>query len=159
MDMDMGMNMDMGSSSTASNMTTKMDMSMMSMTFFVSKTTALYSSMWTPTTDAGYAGTCIFLLILAFLFRGLLAIKAWKESAWLAAETNRRYVTVAGKGTKAERLSMESDSKNMVLTENGIEENVMVIKTRTMAVRPWRLSVDPIRAVMDTVIAGVAWLL
>ncbi|PQE05062.1 low affinity copper transporter protein [Rutstroemia sp. NJR-2017a BBW] len=151
--------MDMGSSSTTSNTTTMMNMSMMSMTFFVSKTTALYSSMWTPTTDAGYAGTCIFLVILAFLFRGLLAVKAWKESAWLAAETNRRYVTVAGKGTKAERLSMESDAKNMVLTENGIEENVMVVKTRTMGVRPWRLSVDPIRAVMDTVIAGVGWLL
>jgi hypothetical protein len=155
----MNMDMDMGSSSMTSNTTTMMNMSMMSMTFFVSKTTALYSSMWTPTTDAGYAGTCIFLVILAFLFRGLLAVKAWKESAWLAAETNRRYVTVAGKGTKAQRLSMESDSKNMVLTENGIEENVMVVKTRTMGVRPWRISVDPIRAVMDTVIAGVGWLL
>lgn len=147
------------SGSTTSGMTTMMDMSMMSMTFFVSKTTALYSNMWTPKTDAGYAGTCIFLILLATLFRGLLAVKAWKESAWLAEETNRRYVTVAGKGTKADRLSMESDMKNMTLTENGVEENVMVVKTRTMGVRPWRLTVDPVRAAMDTVIAGVGWLL
>lgn len=68
-------------------------------------------------------------------------------------------MTVAGKGTKADRLSMESDMKNMTLTENGVEENVMVVKTRTMGVRPWRLTVDPVRAAMDTVIAGVGWLL
>lgn len=54
---------------------------------------------------------------------------------------------------------MESDVKNMTLSENGVEENVMVVKTRTMGVRPWRLSVDPVRAVMDTIIAGVGWLL
>lgn len=47
----------------------------------------------------------------------------------------------------------------MTLSENGVEENVMVVKTRTMGVRPWRLSVDPVRAVMDTIIAGVGWLL
>lgn len=152
-DMDMGMGM---SNSTS---TTTMDMSMMSMTFFISKTTALYSNMWTPSTDAGYAGTCIFLIILATLFRGLLAVKAWKESAWLAAETNRRYVTVAGKGPKSERISLDSDSKNMVLSENGVEENVVVVKTRSMGIRPWRLSVDPVRAVMDTIIAGVGYLL
>ncbi|KAB8294783.1 hypothetical protein EYC80_006745 [Monilinia laxa] len=152
--------MDMSTMSTSNTtMTTTMDMSMMSMTFFISKTTALYSNMWTPTTDAGYAGTCIFLILLATLFRGLLAVKAWKESAWLAEETNRRYVSVAGKGTKSERISMESDVKNMTLSENGVEENVMVVKTRTMGVRPWRLSVDPVRAVMDTIIAGVGWLL
>ncbi|KAF7911544.1 hypothetical protein BELL_1790g00010 [Botrytis elliptica] len=151
--------MDMSTMSTTMSNKTTMDMSMMSMTFFISKTTALYSTMWTPTTDAGYAGTCIFLVLLATLFRGLLAVKAWKESAWLAEETNRRYVTVAGKGPKSERISIDSDSKNMTLSENGVEENVMVVKTRTMGVRPWRLTVDPVRAVMDTIIAGVGWLL
>ncbi|KAJ8057790.1 hypothetical protein OCU04_013261 [Sclerotinia nivalis] len=64
-----------------------------------------------------------------------------------------------GKGPKSERISLDSDSKNMVLSENGIEENVMVVKTRSMGIRPWRLSVDPVRAVMDTIIAGVGWLL
>ncbi|CAD6445585.1 c7626867-1afd-4f08-8bbf-a579a83a8a6a [Sclerotinia trifoliorum] len=153
------MQMDMGMGMTNSTSTSTMDMSMMSMTFFISKTTALYSNMWTPSTDAGYAGTCIFLILLATLFRGLLAVKAWKESAWLAEDTNRRYVTVAGKGPKSERVSLDSDSKNMVLSENGVEENVMVVKTRSMGIRPWRLSVDPVRAIMDTIIAGVGWLL
>ncbi len=75
------------------------------------------------------------------------------------AEFNRRYVTVAGKLPKAERLSVDSDSKRMILTENGVEEEVMVVKKRSMGVRPWRITVDPVRAVMDTVIAGVGYLL
>lgn len=115
--------------------------------------------MWSPTSVGGYAGTCIFLVILATIFRGLLAAKAWKETAWLDAEFNRRYVTVAGKLPKAERIASDSDSKRMILTENGVEEDVVVVKKRSMSIRPWRITTDPVRAVMDTVIAGVGYLL
>ncbi len=146
-------------STGTSGSSSMMSMSSMSMTFFTSSTTPLYSIMWQPTTTAGYAGTCIFLVLLATLFRGLLAIKGWKETAWLDAEFNRRYVVVAGKQSKAERISQDSDSKRMILTENGVEEEVMVVKKRSSGVRPWRITTDPIRAVMDTVIAGVAYLL
>jgi len=75
------------------------------------------------------------------------------------AEFNRRYVTVAGKLPKSERISSDSDSKRMILTENGVEEDVMVVKKRSMGIRPWRITVDPVRAAMDTVIAGVGYLL
>lgn len=68
-------------------------------------------------------------------------------------------MVVAGKPSKAEKISQDSDSKRMILTENGIEEEVIVVKKRSSGVRPWRLSVDPVRAVMDTVLAGVAYLL
>ena len=139
--------------------TTSMSMSTMSMTFFTATTTPLYSSMWSPTSVGGYAGTCIFLIILATIFRGLLAVKAWKEAAWLDAEFNRRYVTVAGKLPKTERISADSDSKRMILTENGVEEDVVVVKKRSMGVRPWRITTDPVRALIDTVIAGVGYLL
>jgi hypothetical protein len=132
---------------------------MMSMTFFTSTTTSLYTTLWTPTSPQGYAGTCIFLIILATVFRGLLAVKAWKETAWMDAEFNRRYVTVAGKSPKAERIMSDTDSKKMILTENGVEEDVMVVKKRSMGVRPWRITVDPVRAFMDTVIAGVGYLM
>jgi len=148
----------MGSSGNMSN-SSMMTMSDMSMTFYTSTMTPLYSSSWAPTSTASYAGTCIFLILLATLFRGLLALKGWKETAWLDAEFNRRYVVVVGKPTKAERISQDSDSKRMILTENGVEEDVMVVKKRSSGVRPWRLSVDPLRAVMDTVIIGVAYLL
>jgi hypothetical protein len=143
--------------STMANTTTSM--SMLSMGFFTSTTTPLYSSMWSPTSTGQYAGTCIFLVILATIFRGLLAMKAWKETAWLDAEFNRRYVTVAGKLPKSERIASDSDSKRMILTENGVEEDVMVVKKRSMGIRPWRITTDPLRAAMDTVIAGVGYLL
>jgi len=143
---------------TSSNMT-NMSMSMMSMTFFTSTMTPIYSAMWTPTSTGQYAGTCIFLIILATILRGLLAARAWKEAAWLDAEFNRRYVTVAGRPSKAEHIASDVDSKRMTLTENGVEEDVMVVKKRGMGTRPWRITTDPIRAVMDTIIAGVAYLL
>lgn len=156
--------------STSSNSSAMMAMSGMRMTFFTSTLTPLYSDAWTPTGTASYAATCIFLILVAALFRGLLVAKAWKETAWLDAEFNRRYVVVVGKPGKAERIARDDNSggsggggsgdvKRMVLTENGVEEDVMVVKKRSVGVRPWRLSVDPLRAVMDTVLAGVAYLL
>lgn len=93
------------------------------------------------------------------IFRGLLAAKAWKESAWLDAEFKRRYVAVVGKGPQSERISSDVDSKRMTLSENGVEEDVVVVSKKTGGVRPWRLSVDPVRAAMDTVVAGVGYLL
>jgi len=75
------------------------------------------------------------------------------------AEFNRRYVTVAGKIPKSERISQDSDSKRMILTENGVEEEVMVVKKRSMGTRPWRITVDPVRAAFDTVLAGIGYLL
>jgi hypothetical protein len=152
------MDVSMGSSGSA-NSSSLINMFQMSTTFFTSNMTPLYSSSWAPTSTSAYAGTCIFLILLATLFRGLLALKGWKETAWLDAEFNRRYVVVAGKPSKAEKISQDSDSKRMILTENGIEEEVIVVKKRSSGVRPWRLSVDPVRAVMDTVLAGVAYLL
>lgn len=149
----------MDMSTMTNSTTTTMSMSMMSMTFFTSTTTPIYSAAWKPTSTGQYAGTCIFLVILATIFRGLLAAKAWKETAWLDAEFNRRYITVAGKLPKVERIASDSDSKRMILTENGVEEDVVVVKKRSMGIRPWRITTDPIRAAMDTVIAGVAYLL
>ncbi len=58
-----------------------------------------------------------------------------------------------------ESLQRQSDSKRVVLMENGVEEDVMIVKKTGMGVRPWRITTDPIRAVIDTVIAGVAYLL
>ena len=68
-------------------------------------------------------------------------------------------MAVAGKLPKSERVSADSDSKRMILTANGVEEDVMVVKKRSMGTRPWRITTDPLRAVLDTVIAGVGYLL
>lgn len=178
MDMDMDMSgMDMGSMSTSTTMsstasstgsTTSMagmdmssssSMSGMMTSFFASTTTPLYTEGFHPTTVAGYTGICIFLIMLGVVFRFLIAVKAWKETAWLDAEYQRRYVHVAGKGDLAKRMSEDSDTKGMTLSENGLEEQVMVVKKHGITRRPWRITTDPIRAVIDTVIAGVGYLL
>lgn len=146
-------------SEASTSQTEMMGMESMHMTFFNNMTTSLYSRMWTPTNVGQYAATCVFLVVLGVVFRGLLAAKAWKESSWLDEEFNRRYVAVQGKGPMSERIQTNLESKRMTLSENGIEENVMVVKKKGVAIRPWRLSVDPLRAVMDTAVAGVGYLL
>ncbi len=150
MDMD-GMDMDMDGSNTT--------MMMMMSVFQTDQATPLYSTAWTPGSTGAYAGTCIFLILLACLFRALLAFKAWQENRWLDAELNRRYVVVQGRPTLGETVSHDSLAKRMTLTENGVEEDVLVLKKKHTHLRPWRLSVDPIRALLDTVIAGVGYLL
>ena len=139
----------------------------MIMTFFASTNTPLYSLGWTPTSEGSYAGTCIFLIILAVLFRVLLAGKAWKEERWLDEELKRRYVAVEGRGSLAMRIrgqdgnrsAEEGDAKSMVISENGLEEDVVVVRKKGPITRPWRWSVDLMRASMDTCIAGVGYLL
>src|SRR5436190_971977 len=101
---------------------TKMDMSMMSMTFFTSLTTPIYSSTWRPTSQGSYAGTCLFLIFLAALLRVLLALQGYQERKWLDAEFSRRYVVVQGKPTVKEEAQQRRDSKRMLLSENGVEE-------------------------------------
>lgn len=125
------------------------------------RATPLYSLPWTPSSTGAYAGTCIFLIVLGVLMRALLAGKAILEARWLDRELNRRYVVVNG-GSKpplAQRLSHDSTAKHVVLSENGAEEDVVVVERRKGIVSPWRVSVDPLRAVLDMVIAGVGYLL
>ncbi|KAK8020348.1 hypothetical protein PG990_005486 [Apiospora arundinis] len=134
-------------------------MMMMMSVFQTSQKTPLYSMAWTPQSVGGYAATCIFLIVLGTMLRGLLALKSIQESRWLDQEFKRRYVAVQGKLPMAERVSADSLAKKMTLSENGVEEGVMVVKKVQTHARPWRLSVDPLRAVIDTVIAGVGYLL
>ncbi|KAI0201759.1 Ctr copper transporter [Astrocystis sublimbata] len=120
---------------------------------------ALYSADWTPKTVGAYAGTIIFLIFLSAFFRVLLAGKALLEARWLDAEMKRRYVVVQGKLPTSEQLSRDDLSKRVTLTENGVEEDVFVVQRTKQIQRPFRLSVDPLRAALDTFITGVGYLL
>lgn len=92
--------------------------------------------------------------------RALLAGKNYLEAKWLDRELNRRYVVVTGgKLPLAQRLSQDSTAKHVVLSENGVEEDVVVVGREKVVARPWRVSVDPLRALVDMVIAGVGYLL
>ena len=127
--------------------------------FFTATDTPLFSSQWTPSSQGAYAGTCIFLIVLAALLRCILAARALLEERWADREAARRYVVVAGRQTFGERLSQDQSAKDMVLSANGVEENVRVVGKCGNERRPWRFSVDPVRACIDTVITGVGYLL
>lgn len=140
--------------------------------------TPLYSEAWTPTTSGAYAGTLLFLILLGVVLRVLVAAKALAEARWLDRELQRRYVIV-GAGAKQQppltkSVSQEEDivssgglgaKRATLLTENGVEEDVVVLQKKQArdhhqhGVRPWRLSVDPVRALLDTCLAGVGYLL
>ncbi|KAF2097783.1 putative Ctr copper transporter [Rhizodiscina lignyota] len=160
-----------------SQATTSMDMSMptttasmdmsgmsmaasdMSMTFFGGTGTSLYSMQFTPSTTGGYAGACIFLIVLAILYRCLFAFKQVLENRWMAAAINRRYVVVADKTPESERIRASQDSKIAVLSANGIEEEVKIAYRPRPATMPWRFSVDLPRSFLVMVILGVGYLL
>lgn len=119
----------------------------------------LFSNDWTTSSAGAYAGTCIFLIVLAIIARLLVALKATLEARWQSQAAKRRFVAVNGKTPLAERISQDRESKQMILSENGVEENVYVVEQKANQARPWRFSVDPVRAVLDTVIVGIGYLL
>ncbi|RSL73285.1 hypothetical protein CEP54_000499 [Fusarium duplospermum] len=133
--------------------------SIMAMVFQTERQTPLYSDGWTPESAGAYAGTCIFLVVLAIIARCLVAFKAVQEARWLDHEAARRYVAVNGKLPLAEQIASGPDARRMTLTENGVEETVVVVERKQAATRPWRFSVDPVRACIDTVIVGIGYLL
>jgi hypothetical protein len=122
--------------------------------------TPLYSNSWTPTSAGSYAGTCIFLIILGSILRGLIAFKAIVEQKWIAQARNRRYVVVKGKTTEAGKIDKDPDAKDAsLITAQGVEEPVKVVRAYARGAVPFRLSVDVLRAVIVLVISGVAYLL
>lgn len=150
--MNMGSGDDMMSNSSGDPM-------MMNMVFHTRTMTPLYSSAWTPMNSGTYAGTCIFLVVLSIVARLLIALRTTQEARWLDKDMKRRYVAVREKVPLSEAIAHDPDAKKMVLSANGVEETVFVVARKSSVARPWRFSVDPVRAVMDTAIVGVGYLL
>jgi solute carrier family 31 (copper transporter), member 1 len=145
--------MDMGGMTT-DNMTM-----MSNAVFFNAINTPLYSSAWAPSTPGQYAGTCIFLIALAILFRSLLAGRHLLEMRWADQAWKRRYITVAENTPFSERIKSDINSSRGTLMTNGVEEHVAILVRQTHGSAPWRFSVDVPRAALSMVIAGVAYLL
>jgi Na+/alanine symporter len=152
--------MDMGSSSSSGSGMT------MAMVFTNAHNTALFSSHWVPTTAGAYAGTCIFLVVLATISRLLNAYRHIVEAKWYNKAIRRRYITVAGE-TDADRerqMGVEGGEKSdeATLTVRGMNERVKVIRTPARSginIIAWRFSTDLPRACIYTVQAGVGYLL
>lgn len=137
----------------------QMDASEMVMAFFNSQYTPLYSKGWAPSGKGGYAGTCIFLIILTVVYRSLFVAKQILEDRWSKEAYNRRYVVVADRQPFSEQVKTDPDAKTAVLTANGVEENVKVLHRHVKTIPPWRFSVDLPRALLVTVIVGIGYLL
>lgn len=148
----------MGGDSSGSSSSSH-ESSIMTMVFQTETRTPLYANSWTPNNAGSYAGTCIFLAVLAIIARALVAFKAVQEARWLDREAARRYVAVNGKIPLSEQIASSPDARRMTLSENGLEETVVVVERKRAAMRPWRFSVDPVRASLDTMIVGIGYLL
>ncbi|CAI7568058.1 unnamed protein product [Penicillium manginii] len=146
--------MDMSSTSSSSSPMT------MPMVFSDSHTTSLFSNDWTPNSSGAYAGTCIFLILLAIIDRSLFALKAVMERRWRAAYLNRRYIAIAGRTSEAGRIEADPNAKlSTLISACGIEENVKVVHNVGDGSIPWRFSVDFPRAGLVLCIVGVSYLL
>ncbi|KAF2005042.1 hypothetical protein P154DRAFT_518618 [Amniculicola lignicola CBS 123094] len=147
MSMDMSMSMsDMTTSTTSamsmatstgsmdsmdmSSTTSMMGMDTMAMTFFTSTTTPLFSMAWTPNSAGQYAGTCIFLIVLATVFRACLAIRL-NLFQFLAVVRHQQNDDVL--------YGYEKDT--------------------AANVRPWRAGEALWTASMDVLLSGIAYLL
>jgi copper transporter 1 len=137
----------------------QMEASEMLMAFFNSIYTPLYSKGWAPEGEAGYAGTCIFLIILAIIHRALFAFKHNLEARWAEKAWNRRYIVVADRQPFSEQAKTDPDLKTGILTSNGVEESVKVLHRPIRGTQPWRFSVDLPRAAFVTLIVGIGYLL
>ncbi|TKX21400.1 Ctr copper transporter-like protein 2 [Elsinoe australis] len=134
----------------------------MAMYFTTAQDTPLWSQTWTPSSTGAYAGTCIFLIVLAIVSRGLGAFRTRLERKWYDAAINRRYIVVAG-GSNEGQLSrqLKEEGEGGVLTARGVDESVQIIKTKAKSREgtPFRLSTDLPRGAIYTVQAGVGYLL
>ncbi|KAH7392566.1 Ctr copper transporter-like protein [Pyrenochaeta sp. MPI-SDFR-AT-0127] len=133
--------------------------SMMQMAFFTATNTPLYSETWTPQNAGQYAGTCIFLIVLAITLRAIFTAKSFLEAKAMASALKRRYVVVAGQKTIADQGLNDGSSMTGILTTNGMQEDVRVVSAPAKHTQPWRFSVDLPRALLMTVAAAVGYLL
>lgn len=153
-------------SSSSSSSTDSSSMSSMSMVFTTDHSTPLFSNAWTPASTGAYAGTCIFLVVLAIIGRALQAWRQTLEQRWHDKAVNRRYVVVAEKDSEDARPSSETaegveKKDEAVLTVRGLDEKVRVVRTnsRSKETTAWRFTTDLPRACVFTVQAGVGYLL
>ena len=132
---------------------------MMQTVFFTATNTPLYSESWTPRNAGQYAGTCIFLIVLAIVLRATFTAKAFLEAKAMASALKRRYVVIAGEKTISEQAIDDGNSTTGILTTNGVQEDVRIVSAPVKHTQPWRFSIDLPRALLMTVATAVGYLL
>ncbi|KAL5337690.1 Ctr copper transporter family-domain-containing protein [Aspergillus crustosus] len=152
--MNMDMDMDMSSTTSSMPMATSpsmssmaMDMSTMSMTFFTSFKTTLFSPSWNPKTEGQYAGTCIFLIVLAVTLRFLIAFKPSLERRVWSDGPRIVIHSAEDKGIPSEQAGLESSSESNLRRDIGSRWS------------NWKVNSSGGRATYEVLLAGVAYLL
>ncbi|KAI8934763.1 hypothetical protein NX059_008451 [Plenodomus lindquistii] len=131
----------------------------MTMAFFTSTRTPLYSMSWTPQNAGQYAGTCIFLIVLAIVLRAIFTARSFLEMKAMESALKRRYIVVAGEKSIAEQAMNDGSSITGILTTNGVQEDVRVVSAPVKHIQPWRFGVDLPRALLTTIAVAVGYLL
>ncbi|CAH0050764.1 unnamed protein product [Clonostachys solani] len=152
----MSMSMDMPAATSTSSMSMgdsdesmMMSMADMTMTFFDSIKTPLFSSAWAPTTTGQYAGTCIFLIFLALIFRVLIAFRPVLEaSVWRGSQSA---IGAHSHGEDADKSGLPRHP-----SQYGWITFRSELRRRWTG---WRASAATGRACYELVIAGIGYLL
>jgi solute carrier family 31 (copper transporter), member 1 len=165
--MDHGMTMDMpmdatttatGAMTSSTGMSDSSDMSMMpmsdmAMTFFTSFRTPLFSDSWMPESEGEYAGTCIFIIALAFILRLLLALRP-------ILETRLWGKTAAAAAASIKKLAEEEDGEGgTLLTKQPRHTLTGISRDVQQGWSGWRVGTAAARATYELTIAGVGYLL
>jgi copper transporter 1 len=122
-------------------------MAEMPMTFFTSTTTPLYSNAWTPKTAAQYAMTCLFLVFLCIIFRGLLAARC--NMLWLLAYGSSKNATPEEVSCCAEEVASQKPLHGELMSGSPSRHQDGPTRVREIL----------LRAVLDTALAIVSYLL
>ncbi|KAI0855903.1 Ctr copper transporter [Xylaria cubensis] len=118
----------------------------MAMVFFQNMVTPLWSLAWTPNSTHAYAGTCIFLIVLATIHRALIALRS------LAFDGNPNLVA---------RTRIDSDKESLVSERirppqvGNLGEQLRERRTR----HPFLVSVEIGRSLLEVFVGGVGYLL
>ncbi|KAK7985581.1 hypothetical protein PG996_005183 [Apiospora saccharicola] len=123
-----------------------MDMSQMAMVFFQSVTSPLFAKAWTPAGPGAYAGTCIFLIVLATLHRVLIAVR------------NLVFVTVPPGHQKLDLTDEEEAAYRRRYGGTGADSVLARIR-RALHDNPFRMATETARAFSEVVIGGMGYLL
>ncbi|KAI0867408.1 Ctr copper transporter [Hypoxylon argillaceum] len=118
----------------------------MAMVFFQNMVTPLYSLAWTPSNTHAYAGTCIFLIVLAVIHRALLAFRS------LAFDGNPNLIA---------RAHISSDKESLVAERIQPPRmgNLGHQLRERRARHPFLVSVELGRSLLEVFVGGVGYLL
>ncbi|KAI0471699.1 Ctr copper transporter family-domain-containing protein [Xylariaceae sp. FL0804] len=158
-----GMTMTSSASMSTSTSSSSMDMgstimmssSEMAMVFFQAVTTPLFSMSFTPAGKGSYAGTCVFLVVLALAHRFLMAARH------VFFDSRRRMALSAARHHQAARMHNDLKDVPSLNSDDGsaAPEALAAHVRNEVRGHPFAVATETVRALFEVVIGGVGYLL